>query len=99
MPSLLAALDHAVTVIATRHPYRPVLLLHAYREEAIALALLLVERQCLEASDGTMAEVLFGMRRAMHGVRMPSASIQHAHTRCVVRFFTTAIVFYIPGPP
>lgn len=69
VPSLLAALDHALTVIATRHPYRPLLLLHAYREEAIALALLVVERQCIEASDSTMAESLFGLRRARHGVR------------------------------
>jgi hypothetical protein len=47
----------------------PLLRLHAYRDEAIAMLLLFVERQCMEANDATISESLFGLRRVKLKVR------------------------------
>jgi len=63
IPALFAAFEHALTVVAARHP-SALLRIHNLRDEAFFLLLLLIERQCLHSSDASMAEHLFSLRRA-----------------------------------
>ena len=71
VPTMLAAFEHSLTVMAARHPGL-LLRVHNRRDEAFFLLLFIVERQCLATCDGSLSETLFGLiRTAAGGGEMP----------------------------
>jgi hypothetical protein len=61
LPSLFSAFEHAITVMASRHTR--LLPIHKYRDEFFYACILLIQRQSLAISNGSLAEGIFGLKR------------------------------------
>ena len=61
LPSLFSAFEHAITVMASRHTR--LLPVHKYRDEVFYALVLLIQRQSLAISNGSLSESIFGLKR------------------------------------
>ena len=69
LPSLFSAFEHAITVMASRHTR--LLPIHKYRDEVFYALVLLIQRQSLAMSNGSLSESIFGLKR----FHLPSGSL------------------------